>query len=160
MTTTEKIERATPISSSAPFVELHFSFASRTQAISPSVDRLMKFIRFFIRDFGTAKEDENAIEIAAHEALANAVVHGNHENHRHQVHVTCRCGLDREVLITIRDDGEGFDSSAVPDPTASDRRLQAHGRGLHIMRTVMDEVSFEQNGTVVRLRKRVNGQTR
>ena len=153
MGTTQKIESTTDVSSSAPFVELHHSFASRAAAISPSVDRLMKFIRFFMGNYRTAQESEDEIEIALHEALANAVVHGNHEDHHKQVHVTCRCSLDGEVLITVRDEGEGFDSGAVPDPTEPKRRLLTYGRGLHIIRAIMDEVSFEDNGTVVRMRK-------
>jgi anti-sigma regulatory factor (Ser/Thr protein kinase) len=69
---------------------LHLSFPSRTAAISPSIERLMKFTRFFMGRCGTAEEDEDAIEIALHEALANAVVHGNKENPHKQVDVICR----------------------------------------------------------------------
>jgi len=155
MNTTQRISHTTDISNSAPFVELHHSFSSRTTAISPSIERLMKFTRFFMGRCGTAEEDEDAIEIALHEALANAVVHGNKENPHKQVYVDCRCSLDGEVLITVRDEGEGFDSSSVPDPTDPERRLLTHGRGIHIMRTLMDEVSFDANGTVVRMRKRM-----
>jgi serine/threonine-protein kinase RsbW len=58
-------------------------------------------------------------------------------------------------LITVRDEGQGFDSRAVPDPTEAQRLLLPHGRGLHLMRALMDEVSFEENGTVVRMRKQM-----
>ena len=105
--------------------------------------------------FGAAKRHEEGSEIALGEALANAVIHGNHENPEKQVHVTCRCSMDGEVLITLRDEGKGFDSDAVPDPTEPQRLLLSHGRGLHLMRALMDEVSFEENGTVVRMRKRM-----
>jgi serine/threonine-protein kinase RsbW len=115
----------------------------------------MRFIRFFMENGGTTKEVEEGIEIAIHEALANAVIHGNHENQEKQVHVACRCSMDGEVLITVRDEGKGFDSRLVPDPTEAQRLLLSHGRGLHLMKTLMDEVSFEENGTVVRMRKRM-----
>jgi serine/threonine-protein kinase RsbW len=154
----ENIERATNISNPAPFVELRDSCASRASAISPFIDRLMKFIKFFMGRSGTADEAEDDIESAIYEALSIAVVHGNHENPEKQVHVTCRCSLDGEVLITVQDEGEGFNGEA-PDPRSPERRLLTHGRGLHIMKTLMDEVSFEENGTVVRLRKRVNSPT-
>ena len=58
-----------------------------------------------------------------------------------------------EVLITVRDEGEGFDSRAVPDPTDETNLLLTHGRGLLLMQTLMDEVGFQGNGTVVRMRK-------
>jgi serine/threonine-protein kinase RsbW len=107
---------------------------------------------------GIARGTQEELEIAIHEALANAVIHGNHKNHEKQVHVACRCSMDGEVLISVRDEGEGFDSRAVRDPTEAQRLLLTHGRGLHLIRALMDEVSFEENGTVVRMRKRMKAQ--
>lgn len=159
-TTTHNFECVTGRSSSGPFVELRQSCASRVVAVSAFVDQLMQFIKRFTANFGTAKETEDEVEIALHEVLANAVTHGNHENPEKQVHVACRCRMDGEVLITIRDEGEGFDSGAVPDPSEPQRLLLTHGRGLYLMRTLMDEISFEKNGTVVRMRKRMNPQGR
>jgi serine/threonine-protein kinase RsbW len=104
---------------------------------------------------GTVNEAQEEIEIATYEALANAMIHGNHENQQKQVHVACRCSMDGEVLISVRDEGEGFDSRVVPDPTEAQRLLLTHGRGLHLMKALMDEVSFEENGTVVRMRKQM-----
>jgi len=115
----------------------------------------MRFIEFFMRKVAAAKENEDDIEIALSEALANAVIHGNHESPEKAVFVSCRCSLDGEVLITVRDEGEGFDSSSIPDPTEPEGLFLSHGRGLHLMRALMDEVSFEENGTVVQLRKRM-----
>jgi serine/threonine-protein kinase RsbW len=109
----------------------------------------MQFIKFFMGNFGAGKDAENDIEIAIHEAFANAVMHGNHEDPGERVSVTCRCCLDGEVLITVRDEGLGFDFRAVNGPSESHRRLLPNGRGLLLMRTVMDEVAFEENGTVV-----------
>jgi serine/threonine-protein kinase RsbW len=160
MTATHNVGHTTSNSISAPFVELHQSLPSRAAAISSFVDRLMQFIRFFMENAGTAKEAEEGIEIAIFEALANAVVHGNHENQEKRVHVACRCSVDGEVLISVRDEGEGFDSGVVPDPTEAQRLLLTHGRGLHLMKTMMDEVSFEENGTVVRMRKRMRPRDR
>jgi serine/threonine-protein kinase RsbW len=150
---------ATSNKNSAPFVELQQSFASRTAAISSFIDQLMHFIRRFMRKVGITKESEEELEIALHEALANAVIHGNHENPEKQVHVACRCSVDGEVLISVRDEGEGFDSRAVPDPTEPQRLHLTHGRGLYLMRTLMDEVWFEENGTVVLIRKRMKPRT-
>ena len=153
--TRQNVGHTTNNSISAPFVELHQSLPSRVTAISPFVDQLMRFIRCFKEKGGTAKEAYEEIEIAIHEALANAVIHGNHENQEKRVHVACGCSMDGEVLISVRDEGEGFDIRVVPDPTEAQRLLLTHGRGLHLMKAMMDEVSFEENGTVVRMRKRM-----
>ena len=155
MTATDKVGHTTSNSISTPFVELNQSLASRTSDIAPFVDQLLRFIQFFMEKVGPSKGAEEEIEIATHEALANAVIHGNHENEEKQVHVACRCSMDGDVLISVRDEGEGFDSRLVPDPTEAQRLLLPHGRGLHLMKTLMDEVSFEENGTVVRMRKRM-----
>jgi serine/threonine-protein kinase RsbW len=155
MTATHHVRRAISSSSSATFVELHQAFPSRVAAISPFVDQLIRFLRFFMGTGDMARATEDELEIAIHEALANAVIHGNHENQQKQVHVTCRCSMDRELLISVRDEGQGFDNRTVSDPTETQRLLLPHGRGLHLMRALMDEVSFEENGSVIRMRKRM-----
>ena len=137
---------------SASFVELRQSFQSQVQVISRFVDQLMRFILHF----RSADGSEIDIETALREALANAVIHGNRENPSKRVCVECRCYADGEVSITVRDEGQGFDTNAVPDPTAPGRRLSEHGRGIYFLKTLMDEVSFEEGGTVVRMRKKLN----
>ena len=137
---------------SAPFVELRQSLSSRVAVVSPFVDQLM----MFILNFRMADGSEIDIEMALLEALANAVIHGNGENSRYRVFVRCRCYMDGEVSLTVRDQGKGFDSSAVLDPTFRENRLFTHGRGIYLMKTLMDEVSFEEGGSVVRMRKNSN----
>jgi serine/threonine-protein kinase RsbW len=155
MTATHDFARVKSNAIPVPSVELHQSLPSRAVAISSFVHQLMRFIRSFMENGGTAKGPEDGIEIALYEALANAVIHGNHENQEKRVHVACRCSIDGEVRISVRDEGEGFDSRIVPDPTEAQRLLLDQGRGLHLMKALMDEVSFEENGTVVRMRKRM-----
>jgi serine/threonine-protein kinase RsbW len=137
---------------SVPFVELRQSLSSRVAAISPFVEQLMRFVLYFRRVDG----GEIDIETALREALANAVIHGNGDDSRKSVYVTCRCYMDGEVSITVRDEGRGFNSNAVPDPTFLENLLFTHGRGIYLMKTLMDEVSFEEGGSVVRMRKNCN----
>ena len=141
-----------PTSQFSPFVELDQSIPSQVDAISPFLDQLMRFIRRFRSEDGS----EVDIEIALREALTNAIVHGNHENPEKRVYVASRCSQDGEVLVAIRDLGQGFDSRLVPDPTAPENRLSDHGRGIYLMQALMDEVQFEERGTVVKLRKQSN----
>lgn len=136
----------------SPFIELQQSLASKVAAISPFVDQLMRFILTFRSLDGS----ESDIETALHEALANAVVHGNGENFSKHVYVTCRCYMDGDVSITVRDEGRGFDSGLLRDPTDPETLLLKHGRGIYLMRALMDEVSFEEGGTMVMMRKKSN----
>jgi serine/threonine-protein kinase RsbW len=137
---------------SVPFVEVRQSLSSKVAAISPFADQLMRFIVNFRSEDGS----ETDIEMALHEALANAVIHGNGENPGKRVYVDCRCYMDGEVSITVRDEGRGFDSNAVLDPTFLENLLFTHGRGIYLIKTLMDEVSFEEGGAVVMMRKKSN----
>jgi serine/threonine-protein kinase RsbW len=137
---------------SVPFVELRQSLPSKVAAISPFADQLMRFIL----NFRNADGSETDIEMALHEALANAVIHGNRENSCKRVYVECRCYMDGEVSITVRDEGRGFDSSVIPNPTCRENLLFTHGRGIYLMKTLVDELSFEEGGSVVRMRKNSN----
>jgi serine/threonine-protein kinase RsbW len=137
---------------SFPFVELQQSLPSRIATISPFVDQLMGFIARFRNPDGS----ELDIEMALHEALANAIVHGNQEDSRKCVYVACRCSTDGGVSITVRDEGRGFDTNTVADPTAAENLRLTHGRGIYLIRTLMDEVRFEQGGALVYMRKASN----
>jgi len=137
---------------SVPFVELRQSLPSKVEAVSPFADQLMRFIL----NFRSADGSETDIETALHEALANAVIHGNDENSGKRVYVECRCYLDGEVSITVRDEGRGFDYSAIPNPTFRENLLLTYGRGIYLMKTLMDEITFEEGGTVVMMRKKSN----
>src|SRR5207237_6841773 len=97
---------------SVPFVELRQSLASQVSAISLFVDQLMRFIL----KFRNADGSETDIEMALHEALVNAVMHGNGENSCNRVYVTCRCLVEGEVWITGRDDVYGYKCETIHDP--------------------------------------------
>ncbi len=139
-----------PTSQRKPFVESKQFLPSQLHAVSPFIDRLMGFVAMF----RGAHDSEVDIEIALREAILNAVIHGNAEAPAKRVYVTCRCAIDGEVSITIRDEGKGFDIGAVRDPTTPENLLSTHGRGIYLMKTLMDEVSFEDGGTVVHMRKK------
>ena len=121
---------------------------SRVAAISPFVDRLM----LLFRKCGCVSEGESEVEIALREALANAIIHGNHENSGKYVHVRCRCE-PTEISIAVKDEGRGFDIERIADPTAPENRGSIHGRGIYLMKALMDEVRFEEDGVVVHMRK-------
>ena len=131
-------------------LEFECSLPSEVARVSSFVDQLMPVITRFRGTDGS----ELDIEIALREALSNAVIHGNRENPYKRVHVTVRCSADGEVSITVRDEGAGFDSDSIADPTAPENLFSTDGRGIYLMRALMDEVSFEEGGTVVYMCKK------
>jgi hypothetical protein len=82
MTQTHDLAVRPGVAQLSTFAELQQSLPSRVSAISPFVDQLMQFLRPLIHKFRSEDQDELDIEIAVREAIANAVVHGNHEDPR------------------------------------------------------------------------------
>ena len=94
--------------------------------------------------------------MAVREAVTNAIVHGNQEDEAKKVEVTFNC-LEHTLEIEVKDQGEGFDPTAVPDPTDPANILKTSGRGIFLMKTFMDEVDWlarPEGGTKVRLVKK------
>lgn len=93
------------------------------------------------------------IEIAAREALANAVIHGNRRDRSKRVFLRAYGGPSFGLAVFVRDEGAGFDPRAVPDPRDEDRLHLTHGRGLLLMSALLDDVAFRRGGREVVLRK-------
>jgi serine/threonine-protein kinase RsbW len=135
--------------SSHSLLEIEAWMPSEIKAISPLTDRLMRLIE----GSRCVAGDERAVELALREALSNAVIHGNGMDAHKLVRIRCRCELGKGVSIIVTDSGQGFDPNAVPDPVAVEKLEADHGRGIHLMKLAMDEVSFERGGTEVYMRK-------
>ena len=101
-------------------------------------------------------DSSQAIQVALHEALVNAIVHGNDEDETRRVNVELAARADG-LAVRVRDEGRGFDPSRVPDPLAPESLCKPSGRGIFLMRMLMDEVAFRQlanGGMEVTMRKR------
>lgn len=93
-----------------------------------------------------------AIRLAMEEALCNAIRHGNRMDPSKVVEVDYDIDPAR-AIITVTDQGEGFDPSTVPDPTTDENLEKPTGRGIMLMRAYMDEVHFNDRGNQVRMVK-------
>ncbi len=123
--------------------------ASKIEAVSPVVDHLMRLLKKTC----CAPGQEFAVETALREAVANGVLHGNHQDARKKVRVCCSCLRDGGLLIIVKDEGEGFDPAKVPSPLAGENILGEHGRGIYLINLLSDEVRFERGGTEIHIRK-------
>ena len=130
-------------------LDVHTWVRSEIALISPLVDWLMSLIAASRCVLG----DEQFVELALREALSNAMLHGNRLDAGKLVHIRCCCECGHGVFIVVRDQGHGFDPSNVRNPLVVENLGAEHGRGIHLMKLAMDEVSFERQGTEVRMRK-------
>jgi serine/threonine-protein kinase RsbW len=131
-------------------LEIEARMPSEVKAISPLVDRLIRLIA----ESHCVSGEECSVELALREALNNAVLHGNRLDPGKLVHVYCRCELGKGVSIVVRDQGKGFDPNAIPDPLAAENLMAENGRGILLMKSQMDDVSFERAGSEIHMRKR------
>ena len=130
-------------------LEVHTWLPSEIGLISPLADWLMGLIA----RSRCVRGKEEFVELALREAVSNAMLHGNRLDARKLVHVRCCCEGTRGVSIVVRDQGHGFDPNNVPNPLAVENLGAEHGRGIHLMKLAMDEISFERGGTEVHIRK-------
>jgi serine/threonine-protein kinase RsbW len=93
------------------------------------------------------------IGLALHEALANAIVHGCNSDSTKQVHCQCSCDLNRRILVVVTDPGPGFPLDAFPDPKGTENVLADHGRGVYLIRQLVDELQFEGAGNRIKMWK-------
>jgi serine/threonine-protein kinase RsbW len=141
---------STPGASRAqPQRRLDISFPAEVNRVAGVVDQVVALARQLHGE--TGKEHE--IALALTEALANAVKHGSRNDPSLNVH--CQVVANGTLMtIIVRDAGPGFDPSSVANPLEQAGLTADHGRGLHMIRQLMDEVRFERNGAEIRMTKR------
>jgi len=91
------------------------------------------------------------------EALSNAMLYGNDSDPQKRVRVEVTVRVE-EIAVRITDQGVGFDPTTIPDPTLPDNISKSGGRGIFLMRSLMDEVKFNDQGNSVTLVLRLEGE--
>jgi serine/threonine-protein kinase RsbW len=128
------------------------AFPSRIEAIEDAAAAAAEFTS----RSGIGPDAAYGIDMAVREAVTNAVLHGNQQDESKIVEVQFKNG-EAGVEISVRDQGEGFNPSGVPDPTDPQNLMKTSGRGILFMRTFMDEIEWSRHpagGTLVRMIKR------
>ena len=119
--------------------------ASHTELRLPStlacVDTVEATALAYAEQAGFAAEMCSHLAMVAREAAVNAVVHGNCYDPRKQVTASFDVGPEG-LRITLSDQGGGLDVAAIPDPLAPENLLRSSGRGIFLMKSFMDEVTF------------------
>jgi len=105
---------------------------------------------------GFDQDQTTNLGLAVREATINAIKHGNRMNARKKVSVLFQFDK-RDVIVSVQDQGHGFDPSTMRDPTRPENIDRPNGRGFLLMRAFVDRIEVEpvRRGTVVRLIKRV-----
>ena len=88
------------------------------------------------------------LRVALSEALANAIVYGNRLDPGKRVHVTLR-QRGEGVEVSVQDQGSGFDPHGIPDPRRPDCLERPEGRGLFLIKELVDGLAFNEKGNSV-----------
>lgn len=138
------------LGSRKPRLHLRVCVAGETGSITPLVECVLGLLR----NTGCLAEREFEIETALREALANAVRHGCGSDAAKVVECSVLCDAGREIEIVVGDPGPGFDPAGVPNPVTAENLCSCHGRGIYLIRQLMDHVWFERSGAEIHMRKR------
>ena len=92
--------------------------------------------------------------VATMEATNNAIIHGNNSDPEKIVKIEILMEK-KELRVHIEDQGQGFDYSTVPDPTAPENLEKINGRGIFLMERLSDEIIYLENGRIVVLKFRI-----
>jgi len=123
------------------------------QAFLPEVDN---FLEKALRDYGVDESVIADIAISVSELVNNAMMHGNKASPEKMVSVTVEL-KDQAARITVADEGGGFIPDEIDDPLAEENLLKEVGRGIFIVRSLMDKVDINasEKGTSVCVTKAI-----
>lgn len=128
-------------------------FPSRLGAVEEAAQAVSEFLN----RAGVGEDVAFGIDMAVREAVTNAVLHGNKLDETKFTEIGLKI-LPGAFEITVHDQGTGFDSNSIPDPTEAENILKTSGRGIFFMRSLMDEVEWTMDpkgGTTVRMMKKI-----
>lgn len=126
---------------------LSFDVPNDLRAIEASVDRIVDHGRRI--GFNPDRLRLN-LRVGLTEALANAMLYGNRQDPRKRVRVDALITPD-EISVRVTDEGRGFDPGALPDPTLPANIMRSRGRGIFLIRHLMDHVEFNETGNSIRM---------
>ncbi|MGH9914603.1 MAG: ATP-binding protein [Pyrinomonadaceae bacterium] len=109
------------------------------------MDEVLAFLVNRAEQVGIASSENTNLYTALNEAFVNAVKHGNKLDPAKTIHIIVEFN-SRQARFTFEDQGEGFDRSTLPNPLESENLLKTSGRGIHLIRHIMDEVEYNASG--------------
>ncbi len=109
------------------------------------VQKTSELVFSFLGPLGLSEALKFDIRLCLEEALVNAIKYGNRQQKEIPVDLDVEYD-EREVRIRIEDRGPGFAWDKLPDCTEGENKLDNHGRGVYLMRQLMDEVRYNETG--------------
>jgi len=125
------------------------SMPADSEAIAAVVDAISEALT----QLEVPEQKRFEVALAVQEALANAVVHGCGNDASKQVRCQLKSDPRGRIVIIVTDPGPGFSPDLLSDPMRHENLYADHGRGVYLIRQLMDEVHFEHRGNEIRMWK-------
>jgi serine/threonine-protein kinase RsbW len=125
----------------------------RMPAKAASIVAITNAISELLVRFNVPEEKQLEVGLAVQEALTNAVVHGCNNDPSKEIQCRLQRDLQGRIAIIVTDPGPGFSPERLPDPKQGENVYADHGRGVYLIRQLMDEVHFENGGNEIRMWK-------
>ena len=122
-------------------LEVYIRVPNQTRYLSLIGKIVEDVARTLKRYKGDREELAYHLNLVLTEAMANAILHANEDDPEKEIHVTITI-LDQILCIKVYDQGQGFDISMLPSPNF--KSLDDHGRGVYIIRSLMDKVTYRK----------------
>lgn len=136
-------------------VGLQSSFAMEKELViesSPDKIREVEVLIEEVRDVLQFKDDVYGnVMVAITEAVNNGIIHGNESDSSKKVFIKVSMMNQYRLLVSVEDEGTGFDPEALNDPTAPENLEKIGGRGVFLMEALSDEISFSNDGRRVEM---------
>ena len=105
--------------------------------------------------FEYSGRDVFAMRLSLEEGITNAIRHGNKFAAGKVVSINCDIDQTR-MRVVVRDQGDGFEPEAVPDPTSDEFIERPSGRGLLLMRAYLDHCEYRDGGRCLLMERERN----
>jgi len=126
------------------------TFRLTLQSTTRQIGRVESFLNRIARFAQLDEIQMHKLMVSVTEAANNAIIHGNKLHPGKKVRLTCAI-TPPWLVITICDEGEGFDPKKVVSPLRRKNLLKERGRGIFLMRTLMDKVEYLVGGSSVQV---------
>lgn len=93
------------------------------------------------RELDLSDDEQDNLSIAVTEAVGNAILHGNKKTYGKKVDVVFKIDKN-QITVSVKDEGKGFNPDQISNPLDPNNLLKESGRGIFILKTLMDDVSF------------------
>ena len=105
-----------------------------------------EFVNYFSIELRVKADRMPGLLLSVTEATTNAIKHANKNDKNKKVIITAE-KINNQLIVVVKDEGNGFDPSVIPDPTAPENLMKDSGRGLYLMKYYMDDVKYNMTPT-------------